>query len=196
MTKVLLGGSAILVAGLVVFLVIEAKRGTDDAGADVVPEPVSAPAAPETTVPTAATPRRMASEDQPEPAEVESALPSEQDVAEAKERVMAEHPRSPNRAAEIIDNNFKARPMRSARKSFHRGDYPKALQGAEDALAVEPEAKSARVLAVLAACGMGEKAIAQAHADKLDDMRKARVARRCDKFGVDLAGIPNMPDDM
>ena len=106
-----------------------------------------------------------------------------------------EHPRSPSHAPDIVDNNFKSRPMRKARNSFHKGDYPAALEAAEAALAVEPDAQSSRVLAVLSACGMGERSVAQAHADKLDDMRKARVAKRCAKFGVTLRGVKDVPDN-
>jgi hypothetical protein len=121
----------------------------------------------------------------PEP----SALPAPDEVAEARARVIEEFERAPSLAPEILDQNYKAKPMRDARKSFARGDYPTALARAEDALAVEPDSHSARVVAVMSACAMNDAAVAQAHADKLDDLRKTRVARRCRQYGIMIKNV-------
>ena len=192
MARIALAAGALAVVALVAALMIQARP--ESGGAEVAaPAPSREVSGDALTAPGA--PRRMES---PAPAAVDDAspLPSPEDVQAARARVEAAHDRNPNRAPHILDNNLKAKPMRAARKAFARGDYPLALERAEDALAVEPEASSARVLAVLAACGLGESAIAQAHAEKLDDMRKSRVARRCSKLGVELRGMPDVPDDL
>jgi len=191
MARLALAAGAVAVVALVVVLMIEAQP---DEPAEVAVSPAEATEATAQAQPSSPTPRRMRAEPAPEISDA-SPLPTPAEVQEAKARVMAEHDKNPNRAPYILDNNFKAKPMRDARKAFSRGDYPTALQRAEDALAVEPDANSARVMAVLAACGMGEGAIAQAHADKLDDMRKSRVARRCEKLGVQLKGLVDVDPD-
>lgn len=185
--KFLLGAAALLVAGLVVMLIIEARPDSSEAA-----RAPAAAAAPASGGERPAAPVRVAAPEGPPDA---APLPSPEEDQLMREKVLAEHPKSPNRAPEIVDNNFKSRPMRKARNAFHKGDYPAALEASEAALAVEPDANSARVLAVLSACGMGERSVAQAHADKLDDMRKARVARRCGKFGVTLKGVVDVPDN-
>jgi hypothetical protein len=185
--RLVLGAGALLVAGLVILLMIEARP--DESSASRAPAPAASAAG---DGPTAAAPVRVAAPEGPPDA---APLPSPEEDEETRAKVLAEHPRSPSHAPEILDNNFKSKPMRKARNSFHRGDYPAALEAAEAALAVEPDASSARVMAVLSACGMGERAVAQAHAKKLDDMRKARVARRCAKFGVTLRGVKDVPDN-
>jgi hypothetical protein len=178
------------VAGFVVQLVIEA-RPEESSASRATAAPVAAAAGGDATGGPAA-PVRMKTPEGPPDA---SPLPTPEEEAVVREKVLAEHPRSPNRDPDIIDNNFKSKPMRKARNAFHKGDYPAALEAAEAALAVEPDASSARVTAVLSACGMGERVIAQAHADKLDDMRKSRVARRCAKFGITLRGVVDVPDN-
>ena len=188
--KIVLGLGALLVAGFVILLVIEA-RPDEDSPSHATAAPVGA-AARDGADDTPTAPVRVRAPEGPPDA---APLPSPEEDAEMKAEVLAEHPRSPSHAPDILDNNFKSRPMRKARNAFHKGDYPAALEAAEAALAVEPDASSSRVLAVLSACGMGERAVAQAHADKLDDMRKSRVAKRCAKFGVTLRGVKDVPDN-
>ena len=191
MARIALAAGALAVVALIAALMIQARPESREAEAPA-PAPSAGVAGDALTAPGA--PRRM--ESAAPAAHDASPLPSPEDVRASRTRVEAAHDRNPNRAPHILDNNLKAKPMRAARKAFARGDYPLALERAEDALAVEPEASSARVLAVLAACGLGESAIAQAHAEKLDDMRKSRVARRCSKLGVELRGMPDVPDDL
>ncbi|HUS67830.1 MAG TPA: hypothetical protein VMZ28_25015 [Kofleriaceae bacterium] len=188
--KFVLGIGALLVAGFVILLVIEARPESSSPSATA--GPIAAPAGGEADGDGPAGPVRVKAPEGPPDA---APLPTPEEDAEMREKVLAEHPRSPSHAPDIVDNNFKSRPMRKARNAFHKGDYPAALEAAEAALAVEPDSQSSRVLAVLSACGMGERASAQAHADKLDDMRKARVAKRCAKFGVTLRGVKDVPDN-
>ena len=117
----------------------------------------------------------------------EAALPTPEEVAEARQRVAAERPRPAHLSpALVMDHRLKAKPMRDARKAFQRKEYDVALARAEDALAVEPGSNSARVLATLAACGLGDRALARAHARKLDAMRQTRMQKRCLSLGVQL----------
>lgn len=184
--RVLLGAGGALVLGLVVLLVIKTRESPDDqASASASPaagEPAAAPAG----GPRA--PARLAGPPDASP------LPTPDEVAESKARVEAEHIRSPSHAPQILDNHLDAQPLREARKAMQRGDYETALQAAEDALAVE-ESNNARVMAVMASCSMGNRAKAQAHADKLDDMRKSRVAVRCKKFGIEIKGAQPIEDE-
>jgi hypothetical protein len=194
MVRIALAAGALGVVALVVVLVIEARPGSST-GAAVPVEAASPALAGDALTAPGSGPRRLQAAPAPSIADA-SPLPGPDQVRESRARVLAEHERSPHRATHILDNNFKAKPMRDARKAFARGDYPLALERAEDALAVEPDASSARVLAAMAACGLGESAIAQAHANKLDDMRKSRVAQRCSKLGVELSGVRHVPDDL
>jgi hypothetical protein len=186
MGRIALGVGALVVAGLVVVLVVKTRAGASDE---------SAPGVGSTEGPSAGTqapaPRPLPGA---APADA-SPLPTPEEVAEAKAQVEAEHVRSPSHAPEILDNNLKAQPMRAARVAMRKGDYDSALDRAEAALAVEPDSNAARVMAVMAACNLGNRAVAQAHADKLDDMRKARVAQRCEKFGIELRGVKPVGDD-
>lgn len=86
----------------------------------------------------------------------------------------------------VVDHKLKVKPMRDARKAYQRGEYELALARAQDALAVEPALRSARVLATLSACALGRAAVARAHANELDGMRRARVTSRCNELGVAL----------
>jgi hypothetical protein len=179
-----LAAGGLAVAGLVVFLVIKTREGADDQASAATPgsgESESGAAAP-------GSPRRMSVHQ-----DAAHALPTPEEVAASKERVEREHIRSPSHAPYIKDNNLDAQPLRKARDAMRKGDYETALKAAEDALAVE-ESNNGRVMAVMAACSMGNKAKAQAHADKLDDMRKSRVAVRCQKFGIEIAGAKPLED--
>jgi len=175
-----LAAGGVAVAALVTFLVIKTRESPDDQanasaaseeGGESGGDPSGAPA-----------PRRMG-----EHRDAAGALPTPAEVAESKAQVEREHIRSPSHAPYIRDNNLDAQPLRQARDAMRKGDYEAALKAAEDALAVE-ESNNGRVMAVMAACSMGNKAKAQAHADKLDDMRKSRVAVRCQKFGIEIDG--------
>lgn len=174
-----LAAGGLAVAALVALLVIEIRQSpegeTASAGASPAPAEQASPGLP-------AAPRRMAGQPDASP------LPSPEEVAAAKAEVEAEHIRSPSHAPQILDNHLDAQPLREARKAMQKGDYDTALKAAEAALAVE-ESSFARILAVMAACSLGNRAKAQAHADKLDDMRKARVAARCQKFGIEIRGV-------
>lgn len=181
--RVALGAGALAVSALVVLLVVKTRESPDDQ-ASAAPGPAAPAQGEEAAAPGALpTPQRMAASGPPDA----SPLPTPEEVAEAKARVEAEHVRSPSHAPHILDNNLDAQPLRVARKAMQKGDYETALKAAEDALAVE-ESNNARVMAVMAACSMGSRAKAQAHADKLDDMRKSRVAVRCKKFGIEIKG--------
>jgi hypothetical protein len=176
-----LAAGALAVMVLVILLVIKTRQGPDDQASAAPATSVAEPAA-------AGSPRRMTAG----PPDA-SALPTPSEVSESKERVEEEHIRSPSHAPHILDNHLDAQPLREARKAMQKGDYETALKAAEDALAVE-ESNNARVMAVMAACSLGNRAKAQAHADKLDDMRKSRVAVRCQKFGIEIKGA-RPPDE-
>jgi hypothetical protein len=179
-----LAAGALAVTALVIFLVIKTRQGPDDQASAAAATPGGEPG-----VAASASPRRMTAG----PPDA-SALPTPSEVAESKERVEKEHVRSPSHAPQILDNHLDAQPLREARKAMQKGDYETALKAAEDALAVE-ESNNARVMAVMAACSLGNAAKAQAHADKLDDMRKSRVAVRCKKFGIEIKGA-RPPEEM
>jgi len=188
-----LAAGALVVAGLVVLLVIKTRESPDDQASAAAPPPgAAAPAGGEESASTrtAPAPQRLGAEG-PRDA---SALPTAEEVAAAKAEVEAEHIRSPSHAPQIRDDHLDAQPLREARKAMQKGDYETALEAAEAALAVE-ESNNGRVMAVMAACSMGNKAKAQAHADKLDDMRKSRVAVRCQKFGIEIKGAKPIEED-
>jgi hypothetical protein len=182
-SRALLGAGALAVAALIVVLVIKTRQSPEhQASAE------AATTTPSGAEPDPSSPKRM-SGGPPDAA----ALPSPAEVAESKARVEEEHIRSPSHAPQMLDNHLDAQPLREARKAMQKGDYDVALKAAEDALAVE-ESNNARVMAVMAACSLGNRAKAQAHADKLDDMRKSRVAVRCQKFGIEIKGA-RPPDE-
>ena len=187
-----LAAGALVVAGLVVLLVIKTRESPNDQASAATTTGSAAPAGSEEVAagsrPAAAPAQR------PEGASDASALPTPEEVAAAKAEVEAEHVRSPSHAPQIRDDHLDAQPLREARKAMQKGDYETALEAAEAALAVE-ESNNARVMAVMAACSMGNKAKAQAHADKLDDMRKSRVAVRCQKFGIEIKGAKPLEED-
>lgn len=183
--RIALAAGGLAVAGLVVFLVLKIRESPGEQASAA-----AGPAEESTTAGAAgSSPRRMGGA-----AGTDSALPTPAEVAESKARVEREHIRSPSHAPFIRDNNLDAQPLRQARDAMRKGDYETALKSAEDALAVE-ESNNARVMAVMAACSMGNKAKAQAHADKLDDMRKSRVAVRCQKFGIEIEGARPIEED-
>jgi hypothetical protein len=185
--RIALAAGGLAVAGLVVFLVLKIRESPGDqasAGAGSAEESTAAGAGA-----AGSSPKRMGGA-----ASTDSALPTPAEVAESKARVEREHIRSPSHAPFIRDNNLDAQPLRQARDAMRKGDYETALKSAEDALAIE-ESNNARVMAVMAACSMGNKDKAQAHADKLDDMRKSRVAVRCQKFGIEIEGARPIDDD-
>ena len=174
----------VCVVGLVGFLIYQTRTG--DGG------PASArPAAATTRGGTAEaamsagsrTPHRMTSTESDA-----SPLPTPEQEAEMRTRVIGERQRPPHLAPEIKDHGLLAKPQRDARDAFHSGDYQTALARSQDALAVDPTSSSSRVLAALSACALGKRATAQAHADKLNDLNKWRVAERCQKFGIEIHG--------
>ncbi len=173
-----LAAGGLAVAGLVAFLVIKTRESPDDDANAASPESGES----ESGAAAPGAPRRMGMH-----RDAAAALPTPDEVAASRARVEREHIRSPSHSPDIRDNNLDAQPLRQARDAMRKGDYETALKAAEDALAVE-ESNNGRVMAVMAACSMGNKAKAQAHADKLDDMRKSRVAVRCQKFGIEIDG--------
>jgi hypothetical protein len=192
MARVALAGAGLVVAILVGWLVIASRP---DSGRPAVPgssevSATSAGHAPDRAPPSsprAGEPIVASDDDGDDAGDDAAALPTPEEVAEARQRVRAERPRPSHLSpALVMDHRLKAKPMRDARKAFQRGEYDVALARAEDALAVEPEANSARVLATLAACGLGDRAVARAHAGKLDPMRQGRVEKRCQALGVEL----------
>lgn len=187
--RIALGAGALAVAALIVVLVVKTRAGSpEETPSAAAPAARTGEAAAESG--SVAAPQRLSADG---PADA-SPLPTPAEVAEAKARVEAEHVRSPSHAPYILDNNLDAQPLRVARKAMQKGDYETALKAAEDALAVE-ESNNARVMAVMAACSMGSASKAQAHADKLDDMRKSRVAVRCQKFGIEIKGAKPVDPD-
>jgi hypothetical protein len=182
--RVGLAAGGALVAVLVVVLVIKIRQSPEGETASAG----AAPAAAEPAAPGAPTPRRMVGPPDASP------LPTPEEEAAARAQVEAEHIRSPSHAPQILDNHLDAQPLKEARKAMQKGDYQTALKASEAALAVE-DSNYARVLAVMAACSLGDRAKAQAHADKLDDMRKARVAARCQKFGIEIKGVKPVEED-
>ena len=184
--RIALAMGGVAVAALVGFLVIKTRESPDEQTSaaaaatteHAAAEPEAAPVRP---------PQRMTGPPDASP------LPTPAEVAESKERVEEEHVRSPSHSPRMLDNHLDAQPLREARKAMQKGDYETALKAAEDALAVE-ESNNARVMAVMASCSMGNRAKAQAHADKLDDMRKSRVAVRCQKFGIEIKGAKPIED--
>ena len=181
--RIALGAGALAVTALVVVLVVKIRESPDDDASAAAPATARGEPAAEATG-TAPAPERMSSAG----AADASALPTPAEVADSRARVEAEHVRSPSHAPYILDNNLQAQPLKEARRAMQKGDYETALAAAEDALSVEPDSNNARVMAVMAACSMGSASKAQAHADKLDDMRKSRVAVRCQKFGIEIKG--------
>ena len=181
--RIALGAGALAVTALVVVLVVKIRESPDDDASAATPVAAKGEAEAEATG-AAPAPRRLSTDG---PADA-SPLPTPAEVAESKERVESEHVRSPSHAPYILDNNLQAQPLKEARRAMQKGDYETALAAAEDALAVEPDSNNARVMAVMAACSLGSASKAQAHADKLDDMRKSRVAVRCQKFGIEIKG--------
>jgi type IV secretory pathway VirB10-like protein len=179
-----MGGVA--VAALVAFLVIKTRETPDEQTSAAAA--TTERAAGETETASIPQPQRMTG-----PADA-SPLPTPAEVAESRERVEEEHIRSPSHSPRMLDNHLDAQPLREARKAMQKGDYETALKAAEDALAVE-ESNNARVMAVMASCSMGNRAKAQAHADKLDDMRKSRVAVRCQKFGIEIKGAKPIDEE-
>lgn len=180
--RIALGAGALAVTALVVVLVVKIRESPDDDARAAAPVAAKGEAVEATGA--APAPRRLATDG---PADA-SPLPTPAEVADSKERVESEHVRSPSHAPYILDNNLQAQPLKEARRAMQKGDYETALAAAEDALAVEPDSNNARVMAVMAACSLGSASKAQAHADKLDDMRKSRVAVRCQKFGIEIKG--------
>ena len=182
-----LAAGGVAVAALVGFLVIKTRESPEEQSSAVAAgttERAADEAAPSPNRP----PQRMSGPPDASP------LPTPAEVAESKERVEEEHIRSPSHSPRMLDNHLDAQPLREARKAMQKGDYETALKAAEDALAVE-ESNNARVMAVMASCSMGNRAKAQAHADKLDDMRKSRVAVRCQKFGIEIKGAKPIEDE-
>ena len=184
--RVGLAAGGALVAALVVVLVVKIRQSPEGETASAAPAPSAAPSP--GTATTAPAPRRMTG-----PADA-SPLPTPEEEAAARAQVEAEHIRSPSHAPQILDNHLDAQPLRQARDAMKNGDYETALKASEAALAVE-DTSYARIMAVMAACSLGNRAKAQAHADKLDDMRKSRVAVRCQKFGIEIKGAKPIEED-
>jgi hypothetical protein len=89
-----------------------------------------------------------------------------------------------------IDNTRIVAPLKAADRALRRGDHAVALERAEEALRIDGANHRARVIAVQAACGEGDAALAQRHADLLDAMRYDRVRTACAGLGLELAADP------
>jgi hypothetical protein len=176
MGRLALAAGGVLVAALVGVLVVETRAG-DESGAAHGPEVA--------TRPVEATPAPARAADQAAEPHLPRPTPDEQDEGPAP--VAAERPR-PSYLSPQPDANRKltAGTMRDARKAYQSGEYEVSLARAQDALAADPESGAARVLATLSACALGRPEVARAHAARLDDMRRKRVATRCEAFGVAL----------
>jgi hypothetical protein len=185
--RVGLTAGGVAVAALVVVLVIKIRQDPEGETARAGTEPAASERTPAAT-PTAPAPHRMTGPPDASP------LPTPEEEAAARAQVESEHIRSPSHSPDILDNHLDAQPLKEARKAMQKGDYETALKASEAALAVE-ESSYGRMLAVMAACSLGNRAKAQAHADKLDDMRKARVAVRCQKFGIEIKGVKPVEQD-
>ncbi|HKE19972.1 MAG TPA: hypothetical protein VKB80_34095 [Kofleriaceae bacterium] len=179
MGRLALAAGGALVAALVAVLLVETRAG-DERGA--------APG-PQASRPVEATPAARAADP---PAAPDSPPLTPDEHAEAPARaapgLAAERPRPSDLSPrpDVVDRKLTARPMRDARKAYQGGEYEVSLARAQDVLALDPESDAARVLATLAACALGRPEVARAHAARLDDMRRKRVANRCDAFGVAL----------
>lgn len=185
MNRTMLALMGVCVAALVAFLIYETRSG-DHGPASAKPaasEGGSAAAAGATSAGGPGLSHRMTSSEADA-----SPLPTPEQEAEMRDRVIAERQRPPHMAPEIKDHGLLAKPQRDARDAFHTGDYATALARSQDALAVDPTNSSSRVMAALSACALGKRATAQAHADKLGDLNKWRVAERCQKFGIEIRG--------
>jgi hypothetical protein len=181
-----LAAGGLAVAGLVGWLVVATRAGPVGPIREerIAPDRVAAPR-PAPVPPGDGASRGASRADE----SGDASLPGAAEVAAARARVAAERPRPSFLSPDLdMDHKLKARPLRDARKAYQRGEFERALARAQDALAVAPDSSAARVLAVLAACSLGQAAAARGHAARLDDMRRARVAARCQELGVDLAG--------
>lgn len=185
MGRLALAALGLAVAALVALVAVQSRgdgetegatdRASDERAGEVAGRPVEAPPREAGQAPARAAQQEA------------SPLPTAAEQAEARRRVAAERERPAHLSPDLImDHKLKARPMRDARKAYQRGEYELALARAQDALAVEPDLNSARVLAVLSACELGRSALARAHADQLDDMRRTRVMQRCKELGIEL----------
>jgi hypothetical protein len=124
-----------------------------------------------------------------------SPLPTAEEDAEARARVLAEYQRPPNLSPEVVKSNQRVKPMRQARDAYADGDYPLALERAQDVLALDPDDRQARMYAAMAACAMGDAGLAQAHADKMEPTQKVRAADKCKGHGITLRDVPDLPED-
>jgi hypothetical protein len=177
MGRLALAAAGLAVVGLIGLLVVKSRSGASDAGV----EPGSG---------TSAAGRPIEGQRPALPAlaaDDRSPLPTPAEQAEARARVAAERVRPAHMSPDlVVDHKLKVAPMRDARKAYQRGEYELALARSLDALAVESGLLSARVLATLSACALGRAAVAQAHANQLDSMRRTRVTDRCKELGVAL----------
>jgi hypothetical protein len=179
----LMGGGVAVIAAIVVLVLIVADR-----------PPASGQARAGAAEPTTASPgvHRMAGGGTTPDA---ATLPTPEEEAEARARVLAEYRRPPNLSPDVVKSNQTVKPMREARDAYADGDFPLALDRAQDVLALDPRDRQARMYAAMAACGLGEVGIAQAHADKMEPAQKVRAAAKCKKHGVTLANVPVLPAD-
>lgn len=177
MGRLALAAAGLAVAALIGLLAVQSRSSVEEAGVQEAP---GASAAGRPIEGRRTEPALPAAAD-------ESPLPTPAEQAEARARVAAERPRPAHMSPDlVVDHKLKVKPMRDARKAYQRGEYELALARSQDALAVEPGLKSARVLAALSACALGRAAVAQAHANELDTMRRNRVTSRCKSLGVAL----------
>lgn len=132
--------------------------------------------------------RAGATEGAARPAEIDDRQPPEDDGREPVNTEPFEPSTYPHLAPEIKNNTATAKPMKAADRALRNGDFPVALEHAEEALRLDPTKNRARVIAVLAACGLSDGKLAQRHANQLDPMRYERVATKCRAQGVTLEG--------
>lgn len=70
------------------------------------------------------------------------------------------------------------------RTAYDHGDFESALDLAEKFLRQYPRDEYVRRVAAVAACAMGEEAVAQKHYNEMIARDQAVVARRCSRYGI------------
>ena len=70
------------------------------------------------------------------------------------------------------------------RAAYDHGDFESALDLAELFLSEDPRNEYVRRVAVVAACAMGEEAVAQKHYNEMIARDQAVVAKRCRRYGI------------
>jgi hypothetical protein len=148
-------------------LVYRATRGAGDTESPKIaaqPTPVDARPATKTTRPRPSLP---------------SDLGGLQPEADTKPRVWTTGPTPEGEPMPLEDTAATMRRLGQARDAFKNEDWPRALAVAESVLTVMPGRESAREIAAMAACRLGDQDRAQDHADHLKRKRFKRTSNLC-----------------